>query len=91
VAILSKSEFEAIIGNVINRIEKELVARGSVPALETAKEELVRIRANAGDGAKLKAARKKLDQSCDAILGEIHEEPTQNQLWDLLDYVDYRA
>lgn len=90
-AIMSRSEFEAVIGNVINRIEKELVARGSIPAIETARDELAKLRAAAGDGKKLKSLRGKLEQATDAITGVISEQPVLDQLWDLLDYIDYRA
>lgn len=90
-AIMSRSEFEAVIGNVINRIEKELVARGSIPAIETARDELAKLRASAGDSKKLKALRGKLEQATDAVTGVISEQPVLDQLWDLLDYIDYRA
>lgn len=89
--IQSASEFEAVLTQVVNRIEKELVARGSAPDLENARDELARILRSARDGSKLKAARAKLDKVSDTITADLKDEQVMNQLWDLLDYVDYRA
>jgi hypothetical protein len=91
VAILSRSEFEAIVVNVINRIERALVERGQVPTLEAARDELKRALAASTEGAKLKAMRKKLDTTADAISEGLNDEAVTNQLWDILDYIDYRA
>jgi hypothetical protein len=90
-AILTASEFEAVIGQVVSRIEKELVARSNAPVLESARDELSRLQRIARNGEKLKAVRPKLDSLTDAITGEIAEDHVMNQLWDILDYIDYRA
>ena len=89
--ILSVSEFEAVMTQVVNRIEKEFVARGRIQPLETARDDLARILSSARDGRKLKASRAKLDSVSDAMTGEIKDEQVMNQLGDLLDYIDYRA
>jgi hypothetical protein len=91
VAILSASEFEAVITQVINRLEKELVALGSNDTIEKAHRDLVTIRGVARQGPKLKAQRASLDKLTDAISSLLHDDRVLNQLWDLLDYIDYRA
>jgi len=90
-AIQSASEFEAIIMQVMNRIEKELVALGSKPSLETSRDALRRIQAVARDPVKLKATRDKLDSVTETITNELKDDFVMNQLWDLLDYIDYRT
>jgi hypothetical protein len=91
VAIQSASEFEAIITQVINRIEKELVALGGSDSLENAHRELTNVKNNARDVKKLKAARAKLDTISDLVSSMLKDEKVLNQMWDLLDYIDYRA
>jgi hypothetical protein len=90
-AILSISEFEAILMQVVARIEKELVAIGPNPTLEKAHDEFGRILKGARDAAKLKASHKKMSDLADAVTAIISDDKLLNQFWDLLDYVEYRA
>lgn len=88
-AIQSASEFEAKIAHVVATIEKTLIGRGDDPKLDAARGELQHLLRVSRDGAKLKAARAKLDALSDFVGGEI--PALLDDLWDLLDYIDYRA
>ena len=91
-AILSVSEFEAVINQVAMRLEKILSARGSVPPVETAIRDLRRIFAAARQPGKLKPLRAVVDQVTELVGREIPDDTAVlEQLWDLADYVDYRA
>jgi hypothetical protein len=91
-AIQSVSEFEAVINHVVARIEKELVERGSVPALEVAIRDLQHIYNAARSSAKLKPLRGLLEKVTDLLGEQIPDDSALvERLWDLADYVDYRA
>jgi alpha-glucuronidase len=91
-AIQSAAEFEAILNNVVVRIEKALVERGQVDALETAARELKLIFHAARNPAKLKAQRQLIDKVTDSLAIQIPGDNNMlEQLWDLADYIDYRA
>jgi hypothetical protein len=91
-AILSVSEFEAVINNVVMRLEKVLGARGSVPPIEVALRDLRRLFAAARQPGKLKPLRSVVDDVTDVVSKEIADDNALlEQLWDVADYVDYRA
>jgi hypothetical protein len=91
-SIQSASEFEAVINHVTMRIERALSERGSVPALESAARDLQSIFQVARQSAKLKALRSRLEKVTDVITEQIPDDNVLlEQLWDLGDYVDYRA
>jgi hypothetical protein len=91
-AIQSASEFEAIIAKVVIRCEKALVERGSVVPLENAVRDLKYISAAARQSAKLKSHRALLETTTDVISKHIPDDSALlDQLWDLADYIDYRA
>jgi hypothetical protein len=91
-SIQSASEFEAVINHVSMRIERALSERGSVPALETSLRDLRRIFEVARQTPKLKALRSLLEQVTDVITEQIpNDNVLMEQLWDLGDFVDYRA
>jgi hypothetical protein len=91
-SIQSASEFEAVINNVSMRIERAISERGAIPVLESADRDLKRIFAVARQPAKLKALRSLLEQTIDVITEQIPDDNTlREQLWDLSDFVDYRA
>jgi hypothetical protein len=89
-AIQSASEFEAVVNHVLIKIEKALNERGSVASLETAARDLKTIVAVART-PKLKAQRALLEKATDTLSGEIDDQLMLDQLWDLADYIDYRA
>jgi len=91
-AILSISEFEAVLGHVMIRVDKALVERGQVDALETALRDLKQVVAAARQPGKLKPMRALLDKVTDSLGKEIPDDTAMlERLWDLADYIDYRA
>ncbi len=91
-AIQSASEFEAVVNHVLIKIEKVLNERGSVTSLETASRDLRHISAAARVPAKLKALRALVEKTTDTLSGELSDDSVLlDQLWDLADYIDYRA
>jgi hypothetical protein len=91
-AIQSASEFEAILNNVRMKIDRAVSERGSSPVLETASRDVQRLFAAARDGSKLKPLRKVMDQLTDTLGAEIpNDNVLLEQLWDLADFIDYRA
>jgi hypothetical protein len=91
-AIQSASEFEAVINNVRMRIEKAISLRGSVPVLETAIRDLTRIFQAAREPGKLKPLRGLLEQVTDLLSHEFPDDNTMlEHMWDLADFIDYRA
>jgi len=91
-AIQSPSEFEAVVNNVVVRIEKALVERGTVDALETAVRDMKQIFQAVRQPGKLKPLRGLLDKVTDNLGAQIPgDNALLEQLWDLADYIDYRA
>lgn len=91
-AIQSASEFEAVLNHVVSRIEKALVERGSVNELEVTIRDLKRIYDAAQNPTKLKPLRGLLENVTDVLNKQIpDDEVLRERLWDLADYVDYRA
>lgn len=91
-AILSESEFEAVLNNALMRIDKELVIEGDVPALKEARRSLELVLAAARDKPKLKGLLGKLSDTCDVVRGQIpNDSAFGDMLWDLVDFVDYRC
>ncbi|MFO0614073.1 MAG: hypothetical protein U0414_15885 [Polyangiaceae bacterium] len=88
-AIQSVSEFEAILMQVANRIEKELVALGSQPILERARDDIRRFSTNTRDAKKRKDFLKRMNEISDQLSELIKEEKLLNQLWDLVDFIEY--
>ncbi len=91
-AILSVSEFEAVLGQVLVKIDKALTERGDIPVLKDARRVVESVVASARTRDKLKSLRAKLDSAQETISAEISgDEKLREDLWDLLDYIDYRA
>lgn len=91
-AIQSASEFEAVVNHVRTRVERARSERGSVPVLETALRDLQRLFEAARQPAKLKPLRSVLEKLTELLEVEIpNDNVLLEQLWDLADFVDYRA
>jgi hypothetical protein len=91
-SIQSASEFEAVINNVSMKIARTLSERGSVPVLEATARDLQRIFQAARQPAKLKPLRGLLEQITETLTDQIpNDNVLLEQLWDLGDYIDYRA
>jgi len=92
VAILSVSEFEAVIGQAQIKIQKVLYERGEVPPLQEAVRTLQKVEALARQPEKLKATRDRLEAAAETIREEMSSyDDLRNDLWDLMDYLDYRC
>ena len=88
--ITTASEFEAVIGQALIKIDKVLYARGDVPAIKDARRVLETAHDTARDPAKLKALRQKLSDAIDSLTAEISDdEDLRHDLWDLTDYIDF--
>ncbi len=91
-AIQSASELETVVARAILKVEKHVAERGTWPVLEDQRRVLEQLRAAAKQGSKLKALREKLRSASETIGSEV---PTDNSLledlWDIEDFVDYRA
>lgn len=91
VPITSRSEFEAVVVQVAIKVDKALYERGQVPALEEARRTLEKVARCSKDPVQLKALRQTLDGATEAICAEIDGDPKlRDDLWDCLDYLDYR-
>ena len=88
--ISSASEFEAVASQAVIKISKVLYERGDVPPLKKARRELKSIAALAREGEQLKAKRDSLQAIAETIrLNITRDEDLLNDMWDLLDYIDY--
>ena len=91
-AIQSEFELEAVVARVITRLEKYIAERGTWPNIEDQKRVLEQIRAVTRKGSQLKAMREKLRKASEVITTEIGSDGTLHEdVWDIEDYVDYRA
>jgi hypothetical protein len=91
-AIQSASEFEAVVNKLQMRVQRVLSERGSVPVIEGALRDLQQLFEAARQPAKLKALRGQVDKLTDLLIKEIPDDNAMcEQLWDLADFVDYRA
>lgn len=89
--ITSRSEFEAVLGQIGIKIDKALYERGCNPVLEEARRTVDQLAQSSKDGPKLKTLRTKLDATTDALSALLDDSQLRDELWDCLDYVDYRA
>ncbi len=90
--IVSRSEFEAVLAQACIKIDKVLYERGQVPALEDARRTLDVLQQCSRDSAKVKALRGKLELASEVVMSEIDHEPKlREDLWDCLDYIDFRV
>jgi len=91
-AITSVSEFEAVAGQAIIKIDKAMYERGEVPALKEARRTLETIVSRAREPERLKQMRDVLESTTDVLRAEIsHDTALHDDLWDLVDFVDYRC
>ncbi len=91
-AIQSEIELEAVLTRVIIKLDKHIAERGSWPVLEEHRRVMDQIRQVARKGPKLKALREKLRTASESISSEVPlDAPLHEDMWDIEDYVDYRA
>jgi hypothetical protein len=90
--ITSASEFEAIIDRAIVKLDKFLYERHSDPVVANCRRTLDKLKNLARDSDKLKAQRDALSKVCDTISEKLSDDSDlQSDLWDLLDFIDYRC
>jgi hypothetical protein len=68
-----------------------MTERGQVPSLEDARRTLDLISNNSKNGPRLKELRPQLERASDAVSAELDDSKLREDLWDCLDYIDYRA
>ena len=91
-AIQTGSEFEAVVNKVMMRAQRVLSERGSVAAVEGALRDLQRIFDAARKPTQLKALRATLETVTEQLTTEIPDDGGMCELlWDLADFIDYRA
>ena len=89
--ITSVLEFEAIIDQSILKLDKFLYERHRDPAVADARRTLGKIRALSKESDKVKAQRDALQKVADTVSEKVSDDELQSDMWDLLDYVDYRC
>ena len=88
--IANVSEFEAVIGQCVVKIDKAMYALGETPQLKEAKRDLVKLEEIARDAAKVKAMRPRVQQMAESLRSELsRDEALHNDMWDVLDFIDY--
>lgn len=90
-AIQSSIELEAVLVRVILKVDKQIAERGTWPVLEDARRTLDQVRAVTKQGPKLKALREKLRSAVETITAEVQDGQLHEDVWDVEDYIDYRA
>jgi hypothetical protein len=92
VAIQSEIELEAVVTRVVIKLDKNIAERGSWPVLEEQRRVMDQVRAVCRKGPKLKALRDKLKTASETISTQIPlDSALHEDMWDIEDYVDYRA
>jgi hypothetical protein len=92
VAIQNTMELEAVLTRVLIKLDKAIAERGSWPVLEEARRTMDQLRQVTRHSAKLKALREKLRGAAEKIISEVTADGALHEdVWDIEDYVDYRA
>lgn len=91
-AILSVSEFETVLSQAVLHLQSWMHANGEDADLKKAVRSLSQIRDCARDSATLKSKRVQLESTSDAVQAKLPEDADlRNDMWDCLDYIDYRV
>ncbi len=89
--VSSASEFEAVLGQCLIKIDKVLYERGDPPKLKEARRDLEKVLSFARDPKRLKEMAATLNQAAETVRVEIsHDEQLRNDLWDCGDYIDFQ-
>ena len=90
--IMSVSEFEAVVSQAINKVQRVMHATGEDPALKEVVRDLESINTVARDPERLKPMRDKLDRAAEVIRVKLpRHDDLRNDMWDCLDFIDYRV
>lgn len=91
-AILSVSEFETVLSQAVLHLQSWMHANGENPDIKKAIRSLEQIRDCAREAAPLKSKRSLLESTSDSLQAKLpDDEKLRNDMWDCLDYIDYRA
>jgi hypothetical protein len=92
VPITSASELEAVLGQILIKIDKVLYERGEVASLKEARRLVDATLQGARDRARLKALRQSLEAASETLRKEIaRDDALRDDMWDCLDYIDFRV
>lgn len=88
--IANVSEFEAVIGQAVVKIEKTMYQSGESPKLKEAKRDLQKLNEIARDPEAVKRIRGRVAEIAETLRLEIsRDEDLHNDMWDVLDFIDY--
>ncbi len=88
--IANVSEFEAVIGQAVVKIEKAMYSIGETPQLKEAKRDLEKLESIARNNEQVKAMRPRVAEVADTLRSQLkRDEELHNDLWDVLDFIDY--
>ncbi len=89
-AIQSVSEFEAILGRCLIKIDKVLYQRNDPPKLKQARRDLDKVLAASRDADKLKGLKGRLTEAAEVVRVDMSDdEELRNFLWDCEDFIDF--
>ena len=86
---MAVSEFEAVPGQCLIKIDKVLYERGDPPKLQEARRELDIVLSASREPAKLKSLKQRLVAACEVVNVEMGNDVLRENLWDCQDYIDY--
>ncbi len=88
--IANVSEFEAVVGQVVLKLEKALVQLGDRPAIKDAKRVLEKLEESARNAEETKAMRKRVGEVAETLRTELSKDDAlRDDMWDVLDFIDY--
>lgn len=88
--IANISEFEAVIGQSLVKIDKAMYQLGETPQLKECRRDLARLEEIARDEKAVKGMRERVAQIAETLRGQLsRDEDLHNDMWDVLDFIDY--
>ena len=90
VPIANLSEFEAVVGQAVLKIEKAMYQTGETPQLKEARRDLAKLEEIARDPVAVKAMQARITEIGETLRTQLsRDEALHNDLWDVLDYIDF--
>lgn len=88
--IANVSEFEAVVGQAVVKIEKAMYQSGETPQLKEARRDLVKLEEIAREPEKVKAMQARVTAIAEVLrLQMSRDEALHNDMWDVLDFIDF--
>ena len=87
--IANVHEFEAVISKAIVKLDKFLQDK-EIAKVKDARRDLEKILKIARDKNQVKAMSARLNQISEIVRVDVGDEAMLNDVWDLMDFVDYR-